>query len=323
MKSMSQVTLINPIISKKWRLPPLGLLYVASYLEKNGVGVKVIDPISQGNEIYALDSPYAGITCMSGQFKKAQEIAKLIKTESPETITVVGGVHPTVAVEEACSDPNIDVAIVGEGEKAFLKTVKEGIKKGVVIGEPVEILDELPIPARHLVNMNWYLRRGGIVFPEWIRATSVITSRGCPNSCHFCINSKRAMFGKRVRYHSAEYIENEVEELVSRYKTEGIFFVDDNFVQNRKRLVGICKGIEKFNLKWSCLSRVDTINKQVLEVMKKSGCVTVGFGVESGSQKVLDCLNKNVKVEKVTKAFELCHNHRQSRRRKTRNRTNR
>jgi anaerobic magnesium-protoporphyrin IX monomethyl ester cyclase len=305
---MGKVTLINPARSKKWRLPPLGLLYVASYLEKNGVDVRVIDPLSQGNENYALDSSYAGITCMSSQFERAREIAKSIKTKSPGTITVVGGVHPTVAAEEACSDPNIDVAIVGEGEKAFLKVVKERIKKGVIIGEPVETLDKLPIPARHLVNMNWYLRRGGIVFPEWIRATSVITSRGCPNSCHFCINSKHAMFGRRVRYQSAEYVENEVEELYSKYRTEGIFFVDDNFVQNRKRLVGICKRIKKFNLKWTCLSRVDTINKQVLEVMRESGCVTVGFGVESGSQKVLDCLNKNVKVEKVAKAFDLCHN---------------
>jgi radical SAM superfamily enzyme YgiQ (UPF0313 family) len=305
---MGEVTLINPLTAKKWRLPPLGLLYLASYLEKNSVSVKVIDPLSQGNENYTSDSTYAGITCMSGQFKKAQEIAKLIKAKNPETITVVGGAHPTVAVEEALSDPNIDIVIVGEGEKAFLKMVKEKIKKGVVISETVENLDELPIPARHLVNMNWYLRRGGVVFPEWLRATSVITSRGCPNSCHFCINSKHAMFGKKVRYHSAEYVENEVEELVSRYGTEGIFFVDDNFVQNRTRLMDICKRIKRFDLKWTCLSRVDTLNRQVLETMKESGCVTVGFGVESGSQKVLDCLNKNVKVEKVVEAFNLCRN---------------
>jgi radical SAM superfamily enzyme YgiQ (UPF0313 family) len=116
------------------------------------------------------------------------------------------------------------------------------------------------------------------------------------------------MFGKKVRYHSAEYVENEVEELVARYRTEGIFFVDDNFVQNRTRLMDICKRIKRFDLKWTCLSRVDTLNRQVLEAMRDSGCVTVGFGVESGSQKVLDCLNKNVKVEKVVKAFNLCHN---------------
>ena len=299
--------MINPFTSKKWRLPPLGLLYLASYLEKHGISVRVIDPLSQGYENYALDSPYTGITCMSGQFKKVQEIAKQVKTKNPATVTVVGGVHPTVATEEANSDPNIDVVVVGEGERALLRTVEEKSKKGIICGEPSENLDEIPIPARHLVNMNWYMRRGGIVFPKWLRATSVITSRGCPNSCHFCINSKHAMFGKKVRYNSTEYVENEVEELVSKYRTEGIFFVDDNFVQNRKRLLGICSGIKRFSLKWTCLSRVDTLDRQVLETMKDSGCVTVGFGVESGSQKVLDALNKNAKVENAIKAFDLCH----------------
>ena len=299
--------MINPFTSKKWRLPPLGLLYVASYLEKHGVSVKVLDPLSQGSEDYVSESPYTGITCMSGQFKKAQEIAKQVKATNSSTVTVVGGVHPTVATEEVRSDPNIDVVVVGEGEKALLRTVKEKIKKGIVCGEPSVNLDEIPIPARHLVNMNWYMRRGGIVFPKWLRATSVITSRGCPNSCYFCINSKHAMFGKKVRYHSAEYVKSEVEELVSRYRTEGIFFVDDNSAQNKRRLMEICSGIKRFDLKWTCLSRVDTLNRQVLESMKDSGCVTVGFGVESGSQKVLDALNKNAKVEDAVKAFDLCH----------------
>ena len=298
--------MINPFTSKKWRMPPLGLLYLASYFDKNGVSVTVLDPLSQGYEDYASGSPYTGITCMSGQFKKAQEIAKQVKAKNPATVTIVGGVHPTVAAEEAKADPNIDIVVVGEGEKALLRIVKDGIKKGVVSGEPVENLDEIPVPARHLVNMKWYMRRGGIVFPKWLRATSVITSRGCPNSCYFCINSKHAMFGKRVRYHSAEYVKNEVEELVSRYGIEGIFFVDDNFVQNKKRLMEVCGGIKRLDLKWTCLSRVDTLNREVLESMKQSGCVTVGFGVESGSQRVLDSLNKNAKVEDAVKAFDLC-----------------
>jgi len=305
---MNEVTLINPLTSRKWRLPPLGLLYLASYLEKHDIRVDVLDPLSQGIEDYVPHSTYVGITCMSGQSEKAKEIAKQVKTKNPETIIIIGGVHPTVAVEEIQRDPNIDIIISGEGEKALLKVVKEGIKKGIVRGEAVQILDELPIPARHLVNMRWYLKRGGIVFPKWLRATSVITSRGCPNQCHFCINSKRAMFGKKVRFHSADYVENEVEELVSRYRTEGIFFVDDNFVQNKKRLAEICARIKHFGLKWTCLSRVDTLNRQVLEEAKKSGCVTIGFGVESGSQNVLNYLNKNATVEATIKSFELCHN---------------
>jgi radical SAM superfamily enzyme YgiQ (UPF0313 family) len=115
------------------------------------------------------------------------------------------------------------------------------------------------------------------------------------------------MFGKTVRYHSAEYVEDEVEELVNRYRVEGIFFVDDNFVQNRSRLLEICKRIKRFDLSWSCCSRVDTLDKEALIAMKNSGCVTVGFGVESGSQKVLDGLNKKGRVEKTVQTFDLCH----------------
>ena len=118
---MSEVTLINPFTSKKWRMPPLGLLYLASYFDKNGVSVTVLDPLSQGYEDYASGSPYTGITCMSGQFKKAQEIARQVKAKNPTTITVVGGVHPTVAAEEAKSDPNIDVVVVGEGGECVLR----------------------------------------------------------------------------------------------------------------------------------------------------------------------------------------------------------
>jgi radical SAM superfamily enzyme YgiQ (UPF0313 family) len=101
---------------------------------------------------------------MRGQFKEVKEIAKQVKIKNPVTIIIVGGGHLTVAVEEAMSDPNIDVVIVGKGEKALLKTIKKRIRNGVVMGEIAQSLDDLTIPARHLVK--WYLRRGGIVFPK-------------------------------------------------------------------------------------------------------------------------------------------------------------
>jgi len=219
------------------RLPPLGLLYLASYLERHGVGVRVIDPLSQGREDYSSDSPYTGITCMTTQFGKASEIARKVKAENPETVTIMGGVHPTVAQCDASSDPNVDVVVVGEGEKTLLKIVREKITEGTVQGERIENIDEIPMPARHLLDMGWYTKRDGIVIPEWLKATSVITSRGCQFHCNYCINSKREMFGNRVRYHSAGYVTREVEHLTSEYGIEGVFFTDDNFTSNRNRLI--------------------------------------------------------------------------------------
>ena len=304
---MEEVTLVSPLTTRKWRLPPLGLLYVAAYLEKHGVSVRVLDPLSQGREDYFSRSPYTGITCMTNQFQKAKQIARKVKKENPETVTVFGGVHPSVATEEAVADPNIDVVIVGEGETAMLRILKERIRKGIVHGETVRDLDQVPFPARHLVNMDWYLRRDGTVVSEWLRATSMLTSRGCPFNCYFCINSKREMFGRTVRYHSPEYVEKEVEELVSKYGVEGIYFADDHFTSNKERLKEICARIKRFGLKWNCMTRVDALNRQTLEVMKDSGCVSIGFGVESGSQRVLNALNKNAKVEDAIKGFDLCH----------------
>lgn len=303
---MSDVTLISPLTSRRWRLPPIGLLYVASYLEKHGISVRVLDPQSEGKEEYSSESRYTGITCMSNQFRKTKEIARRVKEANPDTTVVVGGVHPTVATEEVQLDPNIDVVVVGEGEKAMLSIVRNNVKEGVVHGEQVGNLDDIPFPARHLVNMNWYTKRDSIVVTKWCKATSVITSRGCPFQCCFCINSKYEMFGKTVRFNSAKYVEEEVGELVSRYGVEGIYFADDAFTANSERLKEICKRIRHFGLKWNCMSRVNTLNKSSLESMKDSGCASVGFGIESGSQKVLDALNKKARVQDAIKIFDLC-----------------
>jgi radical SAM superfamily enzyme YgiQ (UPF0313 family) len=303
---MDDVTLINPLTSRGWRLPPLGLLYVASYLEKHGVTVKIIDPMSEGEECYRSESRYTGITCMSSQFAKTKEVARRVKDTNPETTIVVGGVHPTVSTEEVLSDPNIDVAVVGEGEKAMLNIVSEGVKKGVVCGERIRNLDDIPFPARHLINMEWYLRRDSTVVSKWLRATYMITSRGCPFHCAFCINSKHEMFGNVVRYNSASYVESEVEELVSSYGIKGIYFADDAFTANKNRLTELCRRIRHFDLQWNCMSRVDSLNKPLLELMKESGCVSIGFGVESGSQKVLNALNKKARVEDAIRIFDLC-----------------
>ena len=119
---MTEVTLINPLTTTR-RMPPLGLLYVANYLEKYGISVKVVDPLSQRKEEYVSESPYTGITCMSNQFEKVKQIAKEVKEKNPDTIIVVGGVHPTVATEEVIAEPNIDIAVIGEGERALRKIV--------------------------------------------------------------------------------------------------------------------------------------------------------------------------------------------------------
>jgi len=285
-------------------VPPLGLLYVASYLEKEGISVEVIDPFSDGKD-YKSDSSYVGITCMSNQWEITKQIARSIKADNPNAVVIVGGVHPTVS--KSINDPNVDVIVRGEGEKALLKIVKEKVTKGVVQGELIENLDDRPFPARHLINMKKYTARADVVMFNWIRATTVMTSLGCPSNCIFCINSKGAMFGNKVRYNSPSYVESEVEQLVSNYEIEGIHFPDDNFLSWKKRAIEICQRIKRFGLIWDCESRVDNLDRELITRMKSAGCDSIGFGIESGSTKVLHALNKRGDIEAAVKAFDLCH----------------
>lgn len=311
---MSDVTLINPYTSTR-RMAPLGILYIASYLESEGIDVNVIDPFSIRNEPdtywrdLITDSLYVGITCMSSQWKETKVIAEIIKNHNPNVTVVVGGVYPTVAPKEVLKDTNIDIAVVGEGEKALLKIIDQNIPCGIVQGEPIEILDDKPFPAWHLINMKKYITRDTVVPFHWIKGATLITSLGCPFKCIYCINSKNAMFGRTIRYNSPEYVEEEVEELVYDYGIEGIHFHDDNFLTDRKRAIEICNRIKKFNLKWYCQARVDTIDDELARVMSDSGCVGVGFGVEAGTQKILTYLGKMFTIEDTIRAFNICKKH--------------
>ena len=303
------VTLISPCTHTR-RMPPLGILYVASYLEMNDISVKVIDgfpprKITDWRD-YETDSPYVGITCMSSQWNRAKEIAQFVKMHNPNATVVVGGVHPTVAADAVSKEKNVDIVVVGFGEKAMLKIVKNGVRDGIIYGDSFANLDDRPFPARHLVDMKKYTARDSIVHFHWLRATSVITSLGCANACIYCSNSKRAIFGKVVQYNSSDYVEHEIEQLVSNYKIEGVYFQDDNFLSWKKRAIHICKKIERFDLTWMCESRVDTLDEEMLKCMKSAGCDGVGFGVESGSPKVLQGLNKRADIGQTIKAFDLC-----------------
>lgn len=290
-------------------MPPLGMLYVASYLEKHGIKVSVADPFSDGEDPGKIFSDIVGITCMSSQWSRVKEIARDIKINNPNSTIIVGGVHPTVAANEVAADKDIDIAVVGEGEKAILRIVEDGIKSGIAYGEPIANLDERPFPARHLINMKKYTARDNVVPFHWIKATTIMTSVGCQFNCIFCINSKGAMFGRQVRYNSPEYVEREVEELVSTYGVDGLFFQDDNFLTDKRRAIEICKKIKPFDLIWLCASRVDTLDEELLLSMKNAGCGGINFGVESGSPKVLRALNKRTSIEAAIKSFDLCRKH--------------
>jgi anaerobic magnesium-protoporphyrin IX monomethyl ester cyclase len=244
-------------------------------------------------------------------------------------LTVVGGPHVSAVPEESLSEAkNVDIAVLGEGEYTMLDVVKmyEGVKKaedvpgivcrnngGIMRTSPrpfLKNLDELPYPAYHLVDMECYLNPEKIEYRSFKdRAISMITSRGCPFNCVFC--SVHLHMGKAFRAHSVDYVVNHIEHVVNKYRVKTIFFEDDNLTFDIKRFDAICDRIIERNIKfkWETPNgiRADYLTLDLLKKMKRSGCQSVFFGVESGVQHVLDdIISKSLDLKAVVGVAKMC-----------------
>ncbi|MEK9135301.1 MAG: radical SAM protein, partial [Patescibacteria group bacterium] len=175
-------------------------------------------------------------------------------------------------------------------------------------------IDDIPLPARHLMQMDFYLRvrdRLPDAFmldfvPPHTKASSIFTSRGCPFSCIFCHNSWR---DAPWRFNSPERVIFEIEHLIKTYNIEALHFIEDNFFASKQRVRKICDLLKekKINIIWGANARVDSIDLEILQIAKDAGCREILFGFESGSQRILDILNKKTTVEQNKRAIELCN----------------
>ncbi len=278
-----------------------------------------------------------GITCpFSSQLDNCLNIAKLIKKINSDIVVVVGGPHFSVASEnEIIEYSDIDFFISGEGELSMLELVqaiknKQSYKNIAGVSyrtngidslpsihrtpsSLINNLDSLPLPAYHLMEMNTYFcyqsqglhaRRG----PEG-RTISMITSRGCPFNCIFC--SAHLHMGKKVRAHSAAYVVSHVEQVINDYSIDHIFFEDDNLTFYPERTNNIFDSLyqKRINFTWSTPNgvRADTLDKELLKTMKKSGCIELIVGTESGDQETLDkIIKKQLKLENVIQVAKWC-----------------
>lgn len=312
-----KVVLVNPGRGKNFKnfavSEPLNLGYIASYLEQNKIKVKIIDELAGENvrqEIISYGPDIVGITGTTVLAPDAYRIANMCKEMG--ILTVMGGVHATVIPEEALI--YCDVVVTGEGEVAMLDIIREGIKSGNITRPNIQNLDEIPPPARHLFNMDFYMdtkdRLGDVVphlcfVPPRTKFASVITSRGCPYRCIFCHNSWRQI---PVRFHSAGRVISELEHLVEVYGIEAVFFMDDNFLANKPRLEKICRMMKerKLDIIWGCAATSNDINLPICQMIKDVGCRELCFGWESGSQRILDILGKKTTVTQNKKAIKIC-----------------
>lgn len=293
---------------------PLGLAYIAAILEKNGIPVSILDLSFLGfgadtlrEKILRWKPDIVGISSMTSNFQNAVQIAKLVKSWSPTSMVVMGGIHATFLHKEILTSvPEVDVVVRFEGELTMnelanavqsgrsISAVK-GIsyrEKGELVSTPfrsrIEDLDSLPYPAHHLLepNIEEYLRYYGK------RNFPVMTTRGCPFGCVFC--STMAFHGRKYRTRSIKNIVGELEYLIKRFKAEDISFADDNFTMQSDRVFSLCKAIKEKNLKieWGCSARVDQVSEELLKSMKSAGCTDIFFGIESTSDRVLNLVRK-------------------------------
>jgi radical SAM superfamily enzyme YgiQ (UPF0313 family) len=303
--------------------PPLGVSYVAAAFEAAGADVRIFDYIVSQytpDKLKKMPDKYkpdvVGATSVTLNFKSAAEIVRTAKKHNPSMITMMGGPHVSFdAVNVLQSYPEIDMIVIGEGEETIKALMSINMDTGrwkdvkgiafrqdneVIFTKPRELiadLDTLPLPARHLLPLSRYQALG---FP-----VSVITSRGCPYPCIFC--QGRRMVGKKVRHRSPALVVDEIESILS-YGMTRINVADDLFTANKKNVKRVCEEIQRRGLKfsWSAFARVNTVDKETLEIMRDTGCDSVSFGIESGNQEMLDRIQKKITLDEARQAVKIC-----------------
>lgn len=312
---------------------PLGLGYIGAVLKNAGHNVQAWDIHGENllwseveEKISSYDFDLVGISAISSQYRYVKQLANLIKRIKPVPI-IVGGVLATHSAKLVLERCNVDFCVIGEGELTTVELIEKLDKPNTVKGiaykdalgnvifttpRPyIKDLSILPLPAYELFDMNFYISHstkmgtkslnGETAFKKVrnLRAGYVIAGRGCPYRCAFCSRNY-----KGVRIRPIWHIMKEIEFLKEKYNVQYIHFGDELLTINKNTALQLCEEMKKTGLLWDCQSRVNLVDEEILTAMKNSGCVTVGFGIESGSQRLLNAMNKMITVEQIERAMK-------------------
>jgi len=292
-------------------LPPLGLLYLATFINQKSslFKAKIIDiaaenkNLSQTLSIIKRQKPL--VVCLSAMTPQLQgliTLAKAIKKQNPQQLIILGGSHISGDPDFINRHPKLfNYAITGEAEITLLETLikiqqKQKIAK-IQTGQICQKLDHLPLPDRHLINRSLYQKTESLLF-----------SRGCPFCCYYC---SRPAISRHVRYRSAPNLISEIKKTCSYHQGQ-IDFQDDTFTLLQKPVINFCQKVisQKMKLSWTCNTRIDRVNSKLLSLMKQAGCRQINFGIESANfhlrrQVIKKGSFTNLQIKKI---FQLCKN---------------
>jgi len=334
-----RVLLIVPIPSSRYNqftinyyAPNIGLASIAGYLIAKNIEVEIFDGIIDSNlrNLYKKIESYApthiGITAFTANIKSAWKTAQTIKTKFNQIPITIGGLHVSALPEESLAEcPYVDYVIIGEGEESFYSLLENintpqnfneinglgyRINSKIIINPPSDHyyinMDTLPMPAWHLFDWDKYKE-----YPfrdKHINSNPheflLQTTRGCPYSCKFCSRN----FGNKVRQKSFNIAVDEISVLINSFNAKYLLFVDETFTINKEYTKNLCnliieRGLNK-KISWSCGTRIDKLDKEILTLMKNAGCVSIFVGLESGSQKILNLINKGIKKSCFSNALK-------------------
>ena len=322
-----KITLVNPpyppSVHSHPPFIPLGLAYLGAVSEKAGHKVTVIDCQAEKltyeafrERIANTPSDIIGVTATTLLYKSAMRLITIAKEVQPQAVTVLGGSHGTFWDENALKEyPSLDIVVRREGEITIVDlcdklennsslssvlgiTYREGDKIVRNADRPfIEDLDSIPFPAHDLMPLEKLKHNGKLLVP-------LFSSRGCVYWCDFC--STVRMSGRGYRMRSPKNVVDEMQLVQEKYGVDQVTFYDDAFSVDRNRVMKICEELNarKLKLLWDCGTRVDMVDRELMQTMKNAGCIAVWLGVESGSEAMLGAMNKRIKLDQTRLAYK-------------------
>jgi len=330
-----EIYLIVPSSRSYTQRLPIGLMMISSYLSSKDKENRILDFKGISNkeayrkikeEIIKFQPKFIGIACFVSEIELVKDICEFVKENSKESQVIIGGPHPSICPHHFVDrGVKFDYLIIGEGEHTFyelihaLQTsknidevkgvayVNSGKLKFTKPRELIQDLDSLPLPAYDKVDMKYYCRPNAwAIRPIYISSFNMFTSRGCPYNCNFCV--AHTIFGRKVRFMSPRRVVEHIEHVIKNYQVDALYFGDESFTVSKKRIYEIFNLLKEKKIKilFGCQTRVNLLDEELLRFIKKNGCIQIELGIESGSNKMLEIINKQADVETAIRVGKIC-----------------